>query len=161
MGKGINEKRGAVNIFIPLGIVIIMIVLFSIFLTYYQVTVIINGIKQDLFYILQNSIIGCEQEGLKLGEYIPNNVQIYNAIESVITKNYIKEKSSIIDMKIEELNFITNSEEASVHTNGRINESMVHVRIKIKFKPIIKFENKEVYDVILHEDVKVSFLKYV
>lgn len=160
----INIKRGNVSFFIvTIGIIFSIMILFAFFLTYTQVINMVMNIKEDLYYVVSNSLLGFDKNELAYDNYVFDEEQMKNICENILNKNYLKEgvdeNKFIKEINIKELK-VYSSEEAYIHTLGRYKSPIIHILIELKFIPIIKFKDQESYNIIIHEDVKMELLKY-
>lgn len=158
----VSRKLGNINIsvFVIIAIFIILI-LFAFCINYVQLTSTIMNIKNDLYNIAQNGIIANNKEDLALNSYKADETRMKGYIQNVLSKNYIRDNGYIKRIIIEECNAILDKENVVKHTNGRYDETIIHLKIGIVFKPIIKMKGiyNEIY-VNIHEDVKSTLLQY-
>lgn len=161
MDGELNKRRnGAIIAIFPIFTLIIVVILLAIVLIYVQVTSTILSIKTDLLYILKNSIIAYNSYELSYEEYQVDEVALRNTIYTILRNNYVSEGSLVKSIEIKEL-YVYNGQEADEHTDGRYKVPIVHIKVEVKFSPIIKLANdKENYNILMHEDIKLTLLEY-
>lgn len=139
------NKKGFVNICISLGVVIIIVILISVFLIYFQVNVLISEIRQELYYELQNGMLAIEKDELALNSYLIDNKKLTEQINNWIQTSG-KSKLNVIDIKIKEIT-----------TNNKNKKATFKVKLTVTFKPIINI--KQVASIDITNDIDLSLLK--
>lgn len=115
-----KSKRGNVEIiFLTIFVVILLIILSATYICYLQINSIIYPIKQDLFYIVQNSYFSLDKEELSYSNYEINEVELRMKIDRIISLNYPNK-----NVKIENVSF------------NKLTET-VDIEIEIILRPII------------------------
>jgi len=153
---------GSVNLFIiNIGIILLLMSLFAIFITYTQFINTVINIKNDLYYITQNGILSANKESLSLYNYEINLNTLKKNIEDILIKNYVKNGGAINNIKVKNIAIYIDSSEVFLHTRGRYKKPIIHIEIEVKFVPVIKKINAILtHNIIVHEDVKISMLEY-
>lgn len=139
------NKKGFVNICISLGVVIVIVILISVFLIYFQVNVLISEIRQELYYELQNGMLAIEKDELALNSYLIDNKKLTEQINNWIQTSG-KSKLNVIDIKIKEIT-----------TNNKNKKATFKVKLTVAFKPIINI--KQVASIDITNDIDLSLLK--
>ncbi len=84
-----NKKRGSLEISVlTLVILIFVLIMFCIYVLYIQINCYIYPIKQDLFYIVQNSYFSLDKSNLKYYNYVIDETDMYYNIQNILTLNY-------------------------------------------------------------------------
>lgn len=138
------NKKGNINIFIPLGIILLITIFVAIFLAYYQVNIIADNIRKDLFYISNNAILAFNQQDLAYGKYTLDEQKAKEIIEEILNKNY--QNGSVLKISIIQLDQIENNQ--------------ILIKIKVRFKSFITLFGRNQYEFIMTETVKISLMKY-
>jgi len=93
----INNKKGNAEIvFLVFVVTILIIFLFIIYILYIQITTYIIPIKQDLFYIVQNSYFALNQIKLEYQDYYINEGELKGKIYSILKTNYPKARINYV-----------------------------------------------------------------
>lgn len=123
-------------------------------------SIVVYNIRNDLFYLVQNSIINFSEDELGLKNYSYNKERIITDIKYLIDKNYNNNKLSnniIKSVKIKELKFLE-KEEKCLYLNNMDSEK-IHIVVEVSLSPPI-FKNKlKIKNITLHEDVKFSLME--
>lgn len=135
-----------------------MLILFLVLVSYFQINTVLTGIKDSIFTISQNAIIAYNKEFLVYDVYEMDIEKLKTIINELLYKNHIVEKNKIENIEIKEIYLISNKQEVISHTEGRVVDTVLHIKIQITFKPIISYKNNKTY--IIHEDIKLSLMKY-
>lgn len=113
-----KNKKGSIEIiFFILIITILIILAFIIYILYVQITTYIVPIKQDLFYIVQNSYFSLNQNNLEYEDYMVDNNELKNKVNQILNINHPEATLS------------------SIHYN--YNENKIYVEVILKIKPIV------------------------
>lgn len=132
--------------------------LFISLVSYFQINSILTGVKDSIFTISQNAIMAYNKEYLPYDVYDINMEQLGKIMNELLYKNHIEGKNKIQKIDTKELYLITNVDECVVHTNGKFNNTILHIKLEITFVPIIKTSSEKT--IIIHEDVKLALMKY-
>lgn len=157
-----TRVKGSINIyFLTILSSLLIIILFAFCIMYVQMSSTILNIKNDLYSIIQNGIIANDKEELAVENYTAKENMLRQYIGVILDNNYIKEGSSIKSITIEECNYIIDKNAIKLHTSDRYRDPIIHIRIQIKFTPIIKIQNiLEKITITVHEDVKATLMNY-
>lgn len=142
-----NKKQG--NIFIPIGMLVLIIITFAMFLSYYQVNLIISNVKRDLYYIAREAILLFDVKELSYRNYLINGSNIKDKIEDGLTKEYTQSMYNIKEIQVMGVELAYNKEGVNVG-----------VTIKVKFKSIINLMGDNMHEFNLREDVNISLMNY-
>lgn len=158
----VNRKLGNINISIFVIIAsLIILILFASCINYVQLTSTIMNIKNDLYNIAQNGIIANDKENLALNNYETDEKTMKQYVQTILVNNYLRANGNIKKIEIEECSIFLDKEDIKKHTNNRYYETIIHLTIKIVFKPIIKIRGiSDEISIKIHEDVKSTLLQY-
>ena len=131
-----NGRKGKASIVLIIFIILLMqLLLISISL--YKNNLIINRVKDVVYYSLQNIITEFNMDELSYSEYSYDKDKVIEKITNVIYKNINKYESSLI--KIENIDYINND-------------------VTIKYSLELKFINKKINKTVL-ERYKVKLME--
>lgn len=158
----VSKKIGNISIYtFTLFAIVVMLIIFAFSISYIQITSTVMNIKNDLYNIVQNGIIANDKTELALNSYIGDKNQMIAYIQNLLQKNYMKSNSYIKDIRIEECDMLLDKNDILKHTNGRYDNAIIHLKIKVKFVPVIKIKNvADEVTIQIHEDVKIMLLQY-
>jgi flagellar basal body-associated protein FliL len=84
-----TSKKGNVQIvFLTLVIILILFLLSISYILYFQINSCIYGIKQDIFYIVQNLYLSLNSDELKMYNYVVDKAKMKEKVETLIKTNY-------------------------------------------------------------------------
>lgn len=153
------RKKGELYIIsIFLFAIICLLILFSVIVSYFQINTVLLGVKDSMFSISQNAIIAYNMENLAYDVYDIDIEKLRTIINEMLLKNHIEGKSKIENIEIKELYLISNKNECIYHTNGKFEDAILHVILKVNFIPVINIGT--INEFTIHEDVKLSLMKY-
>lgn len=140
------NKKGMTNIWIMfLGIT--MIILFTlIYMLYFQVGVIKNSIRQEVFYALMNGQVSLNKEELAFNSYEIDKNKL-NDILNLWIKETAKTKINVTEIKINDL-----------LTNNSNDKVTLKIELLVSFIPIVKVSDKA--KVKINEEIDLSLLKF-
>lgn len=141
------SKRG--NVFIPIGIAVIIIIFATIALVYYQVNIIIENVRRDLFYAANNAILSFDTQELAYKKYTVDESQTKEIIEYILNKNYTEGEGSITKVEITDL-------EVS-NTQDKVN---LKIQVKVTFNSVVSIAGKNEHSFKMNEDIKISLMDY-
>ena len=144
--KIIKNKIGNLNVFISIGIILMLTILTVFFLVYFQINVIANNVRQNLFYSANNAILAMNVQSLAYGKY---NMDIHYAkelIEDLLNKNA---QGAISNIEVKSLKL--------ENIEGGPN---LYAQVVVKFKTIVNFGNDNEYKITMQDTVPISLLKY-
>lgn len=140
INNNINNKKG--NSLILITFFIFFIVIFCIILLFitstFQVWVNTSKIKSDLFYIVNNSYITFNNKELSYNNYVVNREYMKFNIEKLLNSNT---SNNVI---VEQLNYTNNN---------------VYVKVKTRFKPLLKINNNEYIYITIEDNIKLKMLE--
>lgn len=142
-----NRKNG--NVFISIGILILIMIVAISMLLYYQVNIIAESIRKDLFYAANTAILAFNTEELSYRRYNINKEKTKQIMQEILNENYTKPRSSIANIKILYLDI--------KHTEDNAN---IAVEIEVAFKAVVNLIGKNDYTFKMKEDVNISLLNY-
>lgn len=151
-------KKGNINIIIVL-FTFTLIILFSLFIIYSHISTIVYNIKNDIFYITQNSIISFSIDDLGLKNYSYNKEKIISDIQYILNKQYNNNitKNIVKKIQIDELYFLNKNEYCS--SLKFKNDEKIHLKVKVLISPPIFKNVLKDREIMLHEDIKFSLME--
>lgn len=156
----LNSKKGEILVVVTIVMAIVLIIcLTAVSIQYFQINNMLDDIKYNLFYICQNSILAYSDE-LELDVYNMDSQLLRKTIHSLLNQNYIKTRKDINSIEIKELALLSSKTECVNHSNGQYEDPFVHIVIDIEFKSVIKLSDTNIRKISLHQDVKLSLMKY-
>ena len=141
------KKQG--NIFIPIGLVALVIIFATVFLVYYQVNIITENIRRDLFYASNNAILSFDLQDLAYKKYTANEQKAKQVIEYLLNKNYTETQGSITGIKVTNLKMIYEKDKV-----------ILDVEIQVKFKSVINIAGKNEHSFKMKDKIKISLMDY-
>lgn len=138
-----NGKRGNIYIIsVSLFIVVLVFLTFTILMLNIQINSKIYSVKQDLFYMVQNSLLSLNNNDLALSYYDIDQQKLFDRISIIINKNY----NGTVTLDKVVYNKVQNK---------------VYIEVILKLKPIV-FENriKEV-KLKIKDEVKLKLLEII
>lgn len=119
---------------------ILIIVSFILYTIYVQINTYIIPIKQDLFYIVQNSYFSLSQSNLEYNDYAVDNNKLKDRVSKILKLNYP-------NVTLNNINY--NYSENKVYVEVIVNVNPVVLsnyigNIKIKMKDVVKLKMLEV-----------------
>jgi len=139
-------------------IIFCILILFVSLISYFQINTVLTGVKDSIFGISQNAVIAYDKEDLPYDVYNIDMKKLRDIMQELLYKNHIKGKNKIESIEIEEMYLISNENECLAHTNGKVQDTILHVNLEVSFMPIINIGN--VAKLSIHEDIKLSLMKY-
>lgn len=135
-----NKKNGHIEIIFLLFILIIMsIFIFSLYILHTQIATSIIPIKQDLFYIVQNSYLSLQESNLEYNQYIIDNALLKERVGSILEKNYS-------NCRLENISY-------------DLNNNSVHVEVIASIKPVILDGYIGNLNLNIKDDVKLKMME--
>ena len=144
--KYVLKKQGSV--FIAVGIVVLVIVFTAIFLVYYQVNIIVETVRQDLFYAANNAIVSFDVQDLAYKKYTVDVEGTKEIIEELLNKNYTNNESGITKITIKDLEVVGND------------KVDLKLQVKVNFNTVINILGKDEHSLTMKENIKISLLEY-
>ena len=142
-----NKKKG--NVYITVGLLVLIIILFATFLLYYQVNIIVVSIRKDLYYATRNAILSLDTQELSYRKYIIDTQKAQEIVEELLRKNYIKDNGSVT--KIEILDMRAECTDKNI---------VITNKIKVKFKSVINIIGDNNHEFEINETIKISLMEY-
>ncbi len=141
----IKNKQG--NMVISVGLIVLVLIFAVTFLLYYQVNIITESIRQDLFYVSNSSLLSFDTSDLAYGKYTVDENKTKEIMEYLLNKNY--QNGSVKEIKITNLDITYEQDKVKLDT-----------KIKVKFKSVITIGGKNEHEFKMKEQVKIALLKY-
>lgn len=139
------NKKGMTNIWLMfLGITMILIFTL-IYMLYFQVGVIKNSIREELFYALMNCQVSLNKEELAYNSY-ELDINKLNDNLDLWVKETAKTKINVTEIKIN--NLLTNKSKDKV---------TLKIELLVSFKPIIKISDKAT--IKINEEIDLALLR--
>lgn len=145
--KQILKKQG--NVFIPIGLVVLVIIFASIVLVYYQINIITENIRKDLYYASTSAILSFDLQDLSYKKYTVDETKTKQVIEYLLNKNYTETKGSITEIKV-----------ADLKINYLKDYVNLDVGIKVKFNSVINIMGKNEHEFKMNENIKIALMDY-
>ena len=114
---------------------------------YYQLNIITENIRQDLFYVSNSSLLSFDTSDLAYGKYTVDTNKTKEIMEYLLNKNY--QNSSVKEIKITNLDITCEQDKVKLDTE-----------IKVKFKSVITIGGKNEHEFKMKEQVKIALLEY-
>ena len=140
-----KNKQG--NMIIAVGLIVLVLIFAVTFLLYYQVNIITESIRQDLFYVSNSSLLSFNTSDLAYGKYTVDVNKTKKIMEYLLNKNY--QNGSVKDIKITNLDVIYEQDKVRLDAE-----------IKVKFKSVITIGGKNEHEFKMKEQVKIALLEY-
>lgn len=140
-----KNKQG--NMVIAVGLIVLVLIFAVTFLLYYQINIITDSIRQDLFYVSNSSLLSFDTSDLSYGKYTVDVNKTKEIMEYLLNKNY--QNGSVKDIKITNLDVIYEQDKVRLDTE-----------IKVKFKSVVTVGAKNEHEFKMKEQVKIALLEY-
>lgn len=147
-----NKKRKATkqgNVFIPIGIIVLVIIFATIFLVYCQVNIIIDNIRHDLFYASNNAILSFDLQDLAHKKYTVDVNQTKDIIEYILNKNYTEADGGITKIEITDLKVVNSRQKVTLK-----------IQVQVTFDSVINIAGKREHSFKMIEEVGISLMEY-
>lgn len=141
------KKQG--NVFISIGIVVFVIIFTATFYIYYQVNIITENIRQDLFYAANDAILSFDLQDLAYKKYTVDENKTKEVIEYILNKNYTESDGSIIEIKVTDLDVIYGQDGVKLDT-----------QIQVTFKTVINLLGENEHSFKMNENIKIALMDY-
>ncbi len=133
-------KKGNIEVFFITILFMILIISISvIYILYIQINTYIYPIKQDVFYIVQNSYMSLNKEKLSYYEYDVDAEELNQRIKNLIELNYD-------NVEIEKINY-----------NGDINK--IEITILVNIKPILLTNQIGNINLKINDTIKLKMME--
>lgn len=141
------KKRG--NVFISVGLIVLVIIFVVTFLVYYQVNIITDNVRQDLFYASNNAILSFDTQDLSYKKYTVDENKTKKVIEYLLNKNYTETEGSITKIEITDLDIIYEQDKVRLDT-----------QVQVTFKSVINLAGENEHSFEMNENIKIALLDY-
>lgn len=139
--KRINFKEGNICIICISIISVFFILMFSIiFVLYSQINVIVYSIKYDINNVVQNVCVSFDNEELSYYNYVLNESDMFEKVESIISLNYD-------NVKLKYLNYDKEENEVNINVDIIINPIFFIKERKVELKERVKIKLMEIEDI--------------
>lgn len=142
------KKRG--SLFIATGVIVLIIILASVFLVYYQLNVILETVRQDLFYAAKNAIHSFDLQDLAYKKYTVDENQTKEIIEYLLNKNYTENNGAITKIEVKKID---------IQMVG--NKVNLKIQIEVNFNSVIAVLGNKEHSFRMNETVKIALMDYV
>ena len=130
-------KKGNIEVtFLSMIFVFLIIVLMTVYFLHMQINLQIYPIKQDIFYIVQNSYFSMDINELAFNNYIENEKILKEKIQNLININYD-------NVVIEQLEFDKNIKK-------------VKIKLKVSVSPIILKNYIGDINIMVYDEIKLK-----
>ena len=137
------------NIFVAVGLIVLIIIFIGVFMVYYQVNIIVTTVRKDLFYAVNHAILSFDVQDLSYKKYTVNKERAEEVIQEILNQNYKSTSGGIISVGINELEII--------HGKDKVE---VCVLVKVRFKSVINLMGDNEHEFKMAENIKISLLQY-
>lgn len=141
----IKNKQG--NMVIAVGLIVLVLIFAVTFLLYYQINIITESIRQDLFYVSNSSLLSFDRSDLAYGKYTVDVNKTKEIMEDLLNKNY--QNGSVKEIKITNLDVTYGQDKVKLDTE-----------IKVKFRSVITIGGNNEHEFKMKEQVKIALLEY-
>ena len=135
-----KRKTGNVEIIFLMFIITVLIIFsFVIYVLYVQITTYIIPIKQDVFYIVQNSYLALNQNNLEYDDYVINSNELEHKVNVILKKNHPEAK--VITILYD------------------YNKNKVYIEIVINIKPIVLGDYIGNMNIKIKDEIKLKMME--
>ena len=135
-----KRKTGNVEIIFLMFIITVLIIFsFVIYVLYVQITTYIIPIKQDVFYIVQNSYLALNQNNLEYDDYVINSNELEHKVNVILKKNHPEAKV------------------ITIHYDYKKNK--VYIEIVINIKPIVLGDYIGNMNIKIKDEIKLKMME--
>lgn len=149
MGKKTCALKKQGSVFISVGLVVLVIIFAVTFLVYYQVNIIAENVRHDLFYASNNAILSFDTQDLAYKKYTVDENKTKQVIEYLLNKNYTETEGSITKIEITDLDVIYEPDKVRLDT-----------QVKVTFKSVINLAGENEHSFKMNENIKIALLDY-
>lgn len=139
------SKKGTTNICIMFAGILMIIFFTMTYMLFFQVGIIKNSVKEELFYALMNTQVSLDKEELAYGNYVINKNKLEETLDMWVEET-AKSKINVTQIIVKEL-----------LTNTSNNNMTIKIELLVTFKPIIKLRDK--VSIKIYDDIDLSLLK--
>ena len=116
---------------------------------YYQINILVQNIRKDLYYTCNNAILSFDTKELSYRNYTVDEEKTKEVIEDVLNKNYIEAEGSIIKISITDLD-----------VEYMQDSVIIAIQIQVRFKSVINLTGTNEHEFEMSEQVKISLMNY-
>lgn len=149
MSERKNEFGKQGNVFISVGIIILVIIFVITFLLYCQVNIVIENVRQDLFYASNNALLSFDAQELSYNKYMIDEAKIKQIIESILNKNYAQTEGGITKIQVIQLDILNEQDKVNIK-----------IQVEVNFESVINIAGKNEHSFKMYEDIRISLLEY-
>lgn len=138
-----SKKRGNVLfVMIFIALVFITVILMQVYILYMQINTSVYKVREDIFYIVQNSYFSIDKEELKYYDYKINEEQMINKIKDIVKLNY----SDFVKINNIKYDYLKNEIKINytIYFSPIVFKMMIGKTKNINFEDNIKLKNMEV-----------------
>lgn len=138
-----SKKRGNVLfVMIFIALVFIIVILMQVYILYMQINTSVYKVREDIFYIVQNSYFSLDKEELKYYDYKINEEQMIKKIKDIVKLNY----SDFVKINNIKYDYLKNEIKINytIYFSPIVFKMMIGETKNINFEDNIKLKNMEV-----------------
>lgn len=138
-----SKKRGNVLfVMIFIALVFITVILMQVYILYMQINTSVYKVREDIFYIVQNSYFSLDKEELKYYDYKINEELMIKKIKDIVKLNY----SDFVKINNIKYDYLKNEIKINytIHFSPIVFKMMIGEIRNINFEDNIKLKNMEV-----------------
>lgn len=136
-----NGKKGSVEIIALSVMMLILIIIFiSVYLLYLQINAYVYPIREDIYYIVQNSFLSLNKEELAYANYFIDEELMFEKVNTILKLNHK-------EAELKSLKYNKNSNYIDVEIIININPIIMYKKIgniKLKLNDKVKLKLMEV-----------------
>lgn len=141
------KKQG--NVYVVIGIVVLVIIFMATFLVYYQVNIITESIRHDLFYASNASLLSFDTQDLAYKKYTVDENKTKQVIEYLLNRNYTEGEGNIINIKV-----------TNLKVNYEQDKVILETQIQVTFRSVINLLGENKHSFKMNENIKIALLEY-
>lgn len=135
-----KEKKGTIEILaISIMMLVFIIVFVSVYLLYLQINTYVYPIKEDIYYIVQNSFLSLNKEELAYANYSIDEELMFKKVNTILKLNYK-------DVELKKLKYDKN-------------DNYVDVEMIINIKPVIMRDTIGDIKLNIKDKVKIKLME--
>ena len=133
-----NNKGNAYILFITITFSITILFFLIIFMLFMQINNQVYKLKQDVFYIVQNSYFSLNQESFSYSDYIIDNKELFEKVNYIMQKNNPDGNVKIISMYYD------------------YKKNKVNISYTLKLKPVVLGDIIKDININFNDDIKLK-----
>lgn len=133
-----NNKGNAYILFITITFSITILFFLIIFMLFMQINNQVYKLKQDVFYIVQNSYFSLNQESFSYSDYIIDNKELFEKVNYIMQKNNPDGNVKIISMYYD------------------YKKNKVNISYALKLKPVVLGDIIKDININFNDDIKLK-----